>query len=249
LDITPGVAVSYFSDFDSKAFPGLDLGYQVSSDFRVYGNIGYTYRVPTYTDLYYIGPQAIGNENLQPEEAISEEIGVKWLTKKFDFTFAAFNRDSNNLIDYVRLTEADVVYTPQNIQDVNTQGFETNMEYRFTVNALQQKIKLGYTFIEDDVKQTSAAYSRYSINSMKHQFVGNYAMQWFKNFSNSIGYRYVERTSGISYNIWDVSASYKLKELEFSIYANNIFNTEYVEAGMVPMPKGNVMFGMKYLFR
>lgn len=249
FDITPGVAVSYFSDFDSKAFPGLDLGYQVSSDFRVYGNIGYTYRVPTYTDLYYIGPQAIGNENLQPEEAISEEIGVKWLTKKFDFTFAAFNRDSNDLIDYVRLTEADVVYTPQNIQDVNTQGFETNMEYRFTVNALQQKIKLGYTFIEDDVKQTSAAYSRYSINSMKHQFVGNYAMEWFKNFSNSIGYRYVERTSGISYNIWDVSASYKLKELEFSIYANNIFNTEYVEAGMVPMPKGNVMFGMKYLFR
>lgn len=249
FDITPGVAVSYFSDFDSKAFPGLDLGYQISSDFRVYGNIGYTYRVPTYTDLYYIGPQAIGNENLQPEEAISEEIGVKWLTKKFDFTFAAFNRDSNDLIDYVRLTESDVVYTPQNIQDVNTKGFETQVEYRFTLNSLPQKIKMGYTFIEDDVKQTSAAYSRYSINSMKHQFVGNYAMEWFKNFSNSIGYRYVERTSGISYNIWDVSASYKLKELEFSIYANNIFNTEYVEAGMVPMPKGNILFGVKYLFK
>ncbi|RAK24532.1 iron complex outermembrane receptor protein [Flavobacterium aquaticum] len=249
FDITPGVAVSYFSDFDSKAFPGLDLGYQISSDFRVYGNIGYTYRVPTYTDFYYIGPQAIGNENLQPEEAISEEIGVKWLTKKFDFTFAAFNRDSNDLIDYVRLTESDVVYTPQNIQDVNTKGFETQVEYRFTLNSLPQKIKMGYTFIEDDVKQTSAAYSRYSINSMKHQFVGNYAMEWFKNFSNSIGYRYVERTSGISYNIWDVSASYKLKELEFSIYANNIFNTEYVEAGMVPMPKGNILFGVKYLFK
>ena len=248
FDITPGVAVSYFSDFDSKAFPGLDLGYQISSDFRVYGNIGYTYRVPTYTDLYYIGPQAIGNENLQPEEAISEEIGVKWLTKKFDFTFAAFNRDSNDLIDYVRPTEADVVYTPQNIQDVNTKGFETQVEYRFTLNTLPQKIKMGYTFIEDDVKQTSAAYSRYSINSMKHQFVGNYAMEWFTNFSSSVGYRYAERTSDISYNIWDVSASYRLKDLEFSIYANNIFNTEYVEAGMVPMPKGNLLFGMKYLF-
>ena len=248
FDITPGVAVSYFSDFDSKAFPGLDLGYQISSDFRVYGNIGYTYRVPTYTDLYYIGPQAIGNENLQPEEAISEEIGIKWLTSRFDFTFAAFNRDSNDLIDYVRPTEADVVYTPQNIQDVNTKGFETQVEYRFTLNTLPQKIKMGYTFIEDDVKQTSAAYSRYSINSMKHQFVGNYAMEWFTNFSSSVGYRYAERTSDISYNIWDVSASYRLKDLEFSIYANNIFNTEYVEAGMVPMPKGNLLFGMKYLF-
>jgi vitamin B12 transporter len=59
--------------------------------------------VPTYTDLYYIGPQAIGNENLQPEEAFSEEIGVKWITSRFDFAFAAFNRDSNDLIDYVRV--------------------------------------------------------------------------------------------------------------------------------------------------
>ena len=248
FDITPGVSFSYFSDFNNNAFPGLDLGYQVSSNLRVYGNIGTTYRVPTYTDLYYVGPQAIGNENLQPEEALSEEIGVKWLTSRFDFTFAAFNRDSEDLIDYVRLTEDDLVYTPQNIQDVNTKGFETNMEYRFTLNTLPQKIKVAYTFIEDDVQQSNAAYSRYSINSMKHQFIGNYVMEWFTNFSSAIAYRYVERTSGISYNIWDISASYRLRDLEFSIYANNLFDTEYVETGMVPMPKGNVLFGMKYLF-
>jgi iron complex outermembrane receptor protein len=249
FDVTPGLAVSYFSDFDNKAFPGLDLGYQISSTFRVYGNIGYTYRVPTYTDLYYVGPQAIGNENLQPEDALSEEIGVKWLTKHVEFTWAAFNRDSNDLIDYVRPTAADIVYTPQNIQDVNTKGFETEVALRFQLNALPQKIKLGYTFIEDDVKKSRAAYSRYSINSMKHQFVGNYAMQWFKNFSNSVNYRYAERTSGVSYNIWDVSATYQVKALEFSVYANNIFNTAYVETGMVPMPKGNVLFGMKYNFK
>jgi len=249
FDVTPGLAVSYFSDFDNKAFPGLDLGYQISSTFRVYGNIGFTYRVPTYTDLYYVGPQAIGNENLQPEDALSEEIGVKWLTKHVDLTWAVFNRDSNDLIDYVRPSAADIVYTPQNIQDVNTKGFETEVAIRFQLNALPQKIKLGYTFIEDDVKKSRAAYSRYSINSMKHQFVGNYAMQWFKNFSNSVNYRYAERTSGVSYNIWDVSATYQVKALEFSVYANNIFNTAYVEAGMVPMPKGNVLFGMKYNFK
>ena len=249
FDVTPGIAVSYFSDFDNKAFPGLDLGYQISSTFRVYGNIGYTYRVPTYTDLYYVGPQAIGNKDLQPEEALSEEIGIKWLTKNFDFTWAAFNRDSNDLIDYVRPTAADIVYTPQNIQDVNTKGFETQVDFRFQLHTLPQTIKIGYTFMEDDVKKSSAAFSRYSINSMKHQFVGNYTMQWFKYFSNSVSYRYVERTSGVSYAICDVNASYRLKAIELSLYANNIFNTEYVEAGMVPMPKGNILFGLKYNFK
>jgi hypothetical protein len=29
FDVTPGIAISYFSDFDNKAFPGLDLGYQI----------------------------------------------------------------------------------------------------------------------------------------------------------------------------------------------------------------------------
>ena len=103
--------------------------------------------------------------------------------------------------------------------------------------------------MEDEIKQTAAVESRYSINSLKHQLVGSYQMQWFKNFSNSIAYRYLERTSGVSYNVVDLSAAYKLNDMELSIYANNIFNTEYSETSLIPMPKGNMMFGLKYTFR
>ena len=42
LDITPGVAVTYFSDFKFHAFPGLDLGLQLSENFKAYGNLGIT---------------------------------------------------------------------------------------------------------------------------------------------------------------------------------------------------------------
>ena len=78
LDITPGVAVNYFSEFDFNAFPGIDLGYTINDFFRIYANAGYTYSVPTYNDLYYVGSKDIGNENLVPEKAISEEIGLKY---------------------------------------------------------------------------------------------------------------------------------------------------------------------------
>ncbi|MBQ0787136.1 MAG: TonB-dependent receptor, partial [Oceanihabitans sp.] len=47
LDITPGVAVNYFSDFKFHAFPGLDVGYTLNDELKIYGNIGYTYRIPT----------------------------------------------------------------------------------------------------------------------------------------------------------------------------------------------------------
>ena len=55
LDVTPGVSVGYFSDFETNAFPGIDIGYTINERFRAYANAGYTYRTPTYNDLYYVG--------------------------------------------------------------------------------------------------------------------------------------------------------------------------------------------------
>ena len=195
-----------------------------------------------------MSPSTISNPDLNTEEAFSQEVGVKFTSKQLSISLAAFNRDADNLIDYVR-EDISSPWQAQNIQSVATKGYETNLEYRFFLNQLLQKLQFGYSYLDNEVKKSEANFSQYSINSMKHQFVGNYAMEWFKNFSNSVSYRYVERTSGVSYNIWDVNASYRLKAVELSLYANNIFNTEYVETGMVPMPNGNILFGLKYYFK
>lgn len=248
MDITPGVAVTYFSDFKFFAFPGIDIGYQVLDNLRVYGNLGYTYRVPTFTDMNYKSPTTIGNPELEPEKAFSQEIGLKWNTAGFNASVAVFNRDSNRLIDYVKMQNTDP-WQPQNIQDVTTKGFETQLDYTFAINSFNQKLQLGYSFIEDHVKQSSYNFSQYSVNSMKHQVVGSYYMQFLKNFTNSILYRYSERTNGDSYSVVDLGAAYTLKAFEFSLFANNIFNAEYTETNLVPMPKGNLLFGIRYNFR
>ena len=248
MDITPGVAVTYFSDFKFFAFPGIDIGYQVLDNLRVYGNLGYTYRVPTFTDMNYKSPTTIGNPELEPEKAFSQEIGLKWNTAGFNASVAVFNRDSNRLIDYVKMQNTDP-WQPQNIQDVTTKGFETQLDYTFAINSFNQKLQLGYSFIEDQVKQSSYNFSQYSVNSMKHQVVGSYYMQFLKNFTNSILYRYAERTNGDSYSVVDLGAAYTLKAFEISLFANNIFNAEYTETNLVPMPKGNLLFGIRYNFR
>ena len=74
-------------------------------------------------------------------------------------------------------------------------------------------------------------------------------MQFFKNFTNTISYRHAERTAGDSYSIVDLGAAYTLHAFEFSLFVNNIFNTEYTETNLVPMPKGNLLFGIQYNFR
>jgi len=249
LDITPGVAVTYFSDFKFHAFPGLDIGYDITSQLKAYGNIGYTYRIPTYTDLYYSDPRTSGNPDLEPEEAFAQEIGLKYITPKFRATFAYFNRDAKNLIDYIRPNTTETVFTATNITKVNTKGFEFDAAYNFKLNNFTQTLAFGYANLDDNILEQNEELSRYSLNTLKHQYTTRLSTQLFKNMRQNIVYKYAERTTGQTYNVWDASLVYKLKQMEFSITASNIFDADYIESGFTPMPPSNVLFGLRYSFR
>lgn len=248
LDITPGVALNYFSDFKFHAFPGIDLGYSILQNLRLYGNVGYTYRIPTYTDLFYSDPTTIGNENLKPEEAFAQELGLKYNLKNFSLSFAFFNRDASKLIDYVKESEDDL-WQAVNIRDLNTKGFEANTNYNFKVGAFTQNLQFDYTFLQDEIKNLDIDFSRYSINSLKHNFIATLRSQFIKNISHTLTYRYAERTNGKSYSLYNASVNYNHDSFDIFIIANNIFNTKYTETNLVPMPKGNLLFGVKYHFK
>lgn len=247
LDITPGVAVNYFSDFKFHAFPGMDIGYKINDNVKLYGNIGYTYRIPTYTDLFYSDPTTIGNEDLEPEDALTEELGVKYNKGRFSASLAVFNRDANDVIDYVKQNEDDR-WEATNIQDINSFGVEVNTSYGFKMAAYNQNIALGYTYLDEELKASTANFSRYSINSLKHHFTGTYRSQFIKNLRQTIVYKFAERATGDSYSVVDVMATLDVHAFEISIIGNNIFNEEYTETNLVPMPKGNVLLEVKYKF-
>ncbi|MBE0422564.1 MAG: TonB-dependent receptor [Lutibacter sp.] len=246
LDITPGVAISSYSDFDTKAFPGLDMGYRISEKVKLYGNIGYTYRVPTFTDLYYVGLTTKGNADLEAESALAEELGIKFTANNFFMDAAIFNRKSDNLIDWTKDSETDK-WEARNFSEVVTQGLETTLNYQFKLGNQQQKINLGYSFIDDNIKNNNVQFTQYSLNSIKHQFTSGISAKFSPIFSQHITYRYVERTNGQHYNVLDAKIVAALKNnMEFSLAANNIFNAEYTETNLVPMPKGNMMAGFTY---
>ena len=247
LDITPGVSVNYFSDFKFHALPGVDVGYAIDDNFKAYANVGYTYRVPTYTDLYYVGRTDLGNENLEPEKALSEEIGLKYFGENFNAYIAIFDRSSTNLIDYTKENEADK-WVATNLKSLNSTGAELNLSASFKSGLYTQNINLGYTYLDEDLNDVKTAYSKYVINSLTHHFTATVRSQFLKNVSQSVVYKFAERASGTSYSVVDVQATLSLRDLELSIIGNNIFNTDYIETGFVPMPKGNVLVGVNYRF-
>ena len=248
LDITPGIAVSYFSDFKFQAFPGLDVGYKINNNLKVYGNMGYTYRIPTYTDLFYNDFRTAGNADLEPEEAFAQELGINYNTNTFSTSLAFFNRDAKNLIDFLRPNTTEEIYTATNITEVNTKGFEFDASYNFKIIDFNQTLAVGYTFLEDDILDQNKNLSRYSLNTLKHHFTTRLSTQLFKNLRQNIIYKHAERTTGQSYNVWDASLVLSLKQVELTATASNIFDADYIETGFTPMPPSNVLFGLRYNF-
>ncbi len=247
FDITPGVSLNYFSDFDFNAFPGLDVGYKFNDKVKIYGNIGYSYRIPTYTELYINIPNFLsGNENLEPEKALAEEVGIKYHAKAFSFGTAFFRREATDLIDYVKETADSPFFLAQNLRKITTTGFEVSSSYKFNINSFEQQFNLNYTFLEDDYGTVDVFASRYLINtSIKHHFTATLQNRFFKFLEQSIAYKFVERPAN-SYHVVDAKVTATLKSFQLYALAGNIFNTAYSEKDFVPMPKGNVVFGLSY---
>ncbi len=248
IDITPGVSFNYFSDFGNSFMPGVDFGYQANDKLRLYWDIGKSYRVPSYTELYVNIPNFLsGNPKLKPEEAYAQEIGLKYHNQNFYFNLALFNRNSKNLIDYIKETSSSTVYIAKNLRQIITNGFEINSNYRFKINELNQKVSLSYTYLDDNYKDIDVFASRYLINTtIRHHFIVNWKSQFTKYVSQSLSYRYVERPAN-SYNLIDTKINLSFKRLNFYGVLYNILNTEYQEKANIPMPKRNWMVGLNYI--
>jgi iron complex outermembrane receptor protein len=250
LDITPGLAYNYYTDFGSHFFPGIDFGVAFNSEFRVYGNIGSTYRIPTYTDLFYSDSTTLGNANLKPESAVAIELGLRYTSSMFSFSAAYFNRNSEDLIDYVKDT-ADAKWEANNIQEVTTGGFELESTLKYNLSSLPQNIRLGYTYIDDDVKGvTEYTFSRYSINSLKNHFTIRSLNQWSNSITSGVVLKVAERTLGEPYTVLDFNAQWTSPNKAFRItfLLNNLFDEVYTETNLVPMPERNGSLGVQYSF-
>ena len=242
LFISPGIALSYFSDMSFHSFPGIDLGYNISSDFKIYSNIGKTYRIPTYTDLYYSDRTTVGNENLNPESATSTELGLKYNSSNFKFSAALFNRSAKNIIDYVKSSENDL-WKAENIGSLTTKGYEFDISYSFKSSydlSNVNSISIGYTNISDDNYVTDINFSKYSLNSLKHHLISKLNLKYIKNINHSIVYKYAERSDKSNYSVLDSKIMYK-KGLY--VYINNILDEIYSETNLVPMPGRSFLVG------
>ena len=240
-DVTPGFSVSHYTDQDTFFYPGIDIGFQINGDSRLFFNSGYTYRIPTYTDLYYNDPTTLGNESLLPEKALSTELGFRHRQNNWKLSISLFQRDAKNYIDYVVLA-GEERWQATNIDQILSQGGELDV----VLSSNSHKFSVGYAYLKDDVDGVSSALSRYAINSRKHHLSTRWTLRWNSLITSSISYRYAEQDSGYHYNVVDANMAYEKGRIRLSLSAHNILNADYTEQNLVPMPKGYALLSLQY---
>jgi iron complex outermembrane receptor protein len=247
VSIKKGVALSYYSDLGFFAYPGLDISYQFSKSIKLIANIGYTFRNPTYTNLYYHSYTEEGNVELKPEKAFNYEFGLDYSKKNSSISLSYFNRTSKDFIDYVKNSEEEK-WKANNIGEINTHGIETNYVYKYSMYNFRQKLDISYAFVNQEYKNGLYTFSRYSLNAFKHQFKTTFSTQFFSFLKQSIYYSYNERFQNPGYHLLDLALTTQLEKWEINVKANNIFSTDYYETNLVPMPKVNYSMQIKYRF-
>ena len=250
LDIRPGIAISHYSDFGTHIFPGLDVGFEITEGLKLFGNAGYTWRIPTFTDLFYEDGANIGNENLQPESALSYEAGIKYNQSGLNIQASYFVRNGSDLIDWTK--EADTLkWQPQNFANVNMNGFDVSLSFNPRVllgTSFLQNFTLGYTSINAEIPDNNVEFSRYVLENLNHQLTANIQHRIFGKLFHSFQIRWVDRVSMDDYTLLDSRLSWQEKKWSVYLNANNILDTKYFETNLVEMPGTWIYGGVKIRF-
>jgi len=250
LDITAGVYTNYFTDFGWQAFPGLDVGYQISEELRFFGTVGRAYRIPTYTDLYYRDRATLGNPNLRPEESLSYEGGVKFLQKGFFATASYYARRDENLIDYL-INPTTNIGEARNINRVNTSGFEAvfNVDFRRLVNPnfFINRLNISYNYIEAQTDLPENVQTRYTLENYNHQLIIGLNHKILRNVYHQAQFRFLDRVTASDYYVLDSRIYWQKDGKSIFVEATNITNTVYQEL-LVDMPTRWFKAGVNWSF-
>lgn len=255
LNISTGLMANWNSSFGWNFYPGIDLGYSIIKHLSIMASANWSGRLPSFTDLYYVGPSNIGNKDLIVEKAVTYEFGTKYINHFLVIQSAVFKRYGTNIIDWVKQNPEDL-WESKNITNVDASGFEFSAKFslrqattkKFPVNY----IRFNYSYIDMD-KSSSEYISKYVLDYLQHKFSFTMEHNIYKKLKASWMFHYRKRNGTfIPYDLeagqwlnpkeynaaWllDLRMFYQLKSFKVYVEGSNLLDVKYQDVENVGLP-------------
>ncbi|WP_337880432.1 TonB-dependent receptor [Rheinheimera sp.] len=152
----------------------LSAGYQLTADWQLRFNRATAFKAPSFNDLYY--PYS-GNALLQPEHALSHELGLRYSGKTWQLDSSLYQQDVDNLVQWAPDDSGN--WLPANVGKAKIQGAELSLAQQW--QAFSQQLNYSYTDAKDTINDERLI--KKSRHSMFWQ--GSYQWQQWRAFINS----------------------------------------------------------------
>ncbi len=235
-----------------EVHPVLAVTYALGGDGsggRVRASAGSAYRLPSFTELYYLDPATSGNAALEPEHSWTYELGYDRVGEDHRIGVTVFRREGRDLIDFVR-APGDTLFRAVNLRQVTTDGVELVAARRLGAAGSSEPtgptLTASYSYL-DSRGSEPAGESRYVFDYLEHRAVlraegsGPASLRWGASAS------YNRRHRGDSWLRIDARLSRELRTLpvELFVEVDNLTDERYVERAGVEMPGRWVVTGVR----
>ena len=261
---------------------GVGLSYKPTNYLEFYNNVSQNYRSVTFADISIVNPAFAINPNITDEKGYNIDFGVRGIFNKIiSYDLSIFGLFYNDRIGFVQkvFEDGNVKSERGNVGNASIYGFESLVDVNLTKLLNIDPIYGASLFANTSI--IDSKYTASSINGItgkKVEFVPKVNLKTgfkftYKDFASSIQYTFLSEQftdasnsidsnlSGIigvlpSYDVLDLSFSYKYQNFKIESGINNVLNsayftrraTGYPGPGIIPSPPRNSYITIEWKF-
>ncbi|SIS51864.1 iron complex outermembrane recepter protein [Kaistella chaponensis] len=212
----------------------------VNNWYSLIFNASKNFRFPSFNDLYW---QPGGNLDLKSETSLQADLGNRFQYKNFKLNITPFYINIENMIRW--LPNSGGIWSPSNINNVESYGLESQLDFVKDFGKNNAKFSLGYIYTNSKNVETN----RFLSYVPQHKIFGNasYRYDFIEIFAQGMfnGLTFTSEDEKLSsalksYFVMNAGLHIKiLKHYQIGFKANNLFDQIYETTAYFPLPKRN----------
>ncbi|MCP4218110.1 MAG: TonB-dependent receptor [bacterium] len=214
---------------------------RLGASFILKTGYGKSSRLPSFTELYYLSPSNIGDENLEPEVSHNFETSLSYLKENYQLDLSVFYRNQDNVIDWIKATSSSP-WAAVNIEKNDILGIELTQRLHYNRTLVVLGIERLFAVNEHEGFQ-----SKYGLRFPDFSLKLNLMQPIGKKLKAAINYHYKQiYNTEEKGHFMNLALSYPLGDLEFRLRMDNVFNTIIREIPGVEVPGRWIYFTVAY---